>query len=357
MADPYTTLGVEQTATTDDIKRAYRKLSHQYHPDKKTGDEEKFKEVNAAYQVLGDDKKRSQYDQFGSTFEDAGSQGGPPAGFGGFDVNFEDLGINDVFEQFFGRGQARARQSRGEDIGIDLSISFRESATGVTREVTTRLPQACSRCHGNAAEPGTPISECATCSGSGQVSTTRQTMLGTFAQTSVCPECKGEGKKAEKACTQCRGEGREVSDQTLEVEVPAGIADGQAIRLSGKGSAAQRGGITGDLFIKIHVDSDETLRRDGDDVRSIESISFVDAALGTNKSVTTLTGTHELEIPAGTQPDTEFNLADKGFPRLQGGGTGDQRVTIEVVIPQKLSKPQRQALEAFRQAKGKKSLF
>ena len=355
MTDPYTTLGVDKTATADDIKRAYRKLAHQYHPDKESGDEERFKEVNAAYQVLGDEEKRSQYDQFGTTFEDAGA-GGAPGGFGGFNVNFEDLGINDVFEQFFGGGRG-PRQARGDDIGVDITISFQESAAGGKKEVTTRLPQTCSRCSGNAAEPGTPIKECTTCQGSGQVSTTRQTMLGTFAQTTVCPECRGEGKKAEQACTQCRGEGRELREQTLAVDIPAGIADGQTIRLSGKGAAAKRGGQAGDLYVKVHVDADDSLQRDGDEVRSTETISFVEATLGTEREVETLEGKQKLDIPAGTQPNAEFRLSGKGFPHLGSAGRGDHVVTIEVMIPKKLSKQQRQALESFRTAKEKKGLF
>lgn len=366
--DYYNILGVERSATTEDIKRAYRKLAHRYHPDKAGGDEEKFKQVNAAYQVLSDDAKRARYDQFGEAHESAGA--GPFGGFGGFRVDMDDLGgIGDIFEQFFGhstssswsRGGGRARSARqqvrrGADVAIDATVSFVESARGVTKEVSLRLQQTCSHCHGNGAEPGTPIVDCPTCHGRGSVSATRQTMLGTFTQATVCPRCRGEGKEAKKPCRRCRGEGREMTDRALDVSIPAGIADGQTIRLSGKGEAAARGGVPGDLFVNIHVTPHPTLRRDGDDVRSNLAISFADAALGTTENVATLEGSRQLTVPAGTQPDSEIRLAGLGFPHLQGGGRGDHRVTVNVEIPRKLSRQQRVLLEQFKSAK-KRGLF
>lgn len=359
MTDPYAVLGLDRSATADEIKRAYRKLAHKHHPDKKHGNEEQFKEVNAAYQILGDAEKRAKYDRFGSAYEGVAS-GAPGGGFGGFNVDFQDLGINDVFEQFFGgggRGRSSRQTRRGEDVGIDLTISFVESATGVSREVATRLPQACEHCRGNGAEPGTPIKECATCRGAGQVQTTRQTMLGTFSQASICPDCHGEGKRAEQPCKECRGEGRTTRERVLDVEVPAGIADGQTVRLSGKGAVAAHGGIAGDLYINIHVAPDSQLSRSGNDVRSKQSISFVDAALGTTREIPTLKGKSELTIPAGIQPGTQLRLKGKGFPSLQSSARGDHLVTIKVEIPKKLNRAQRDALEAFRSSGKKRGLF
>jgi len=353
-ADYYNVLGVERTATADDIKRAYRKLAHQHHPDKDGGDEEKFKEINAAYQVLSNDQKRAQYDQFGSTFEEAGAGGGPGAGFGGFNVNPEDLGdLGGIFEQFFG-GRANSRSRgvrRGQDVAVDVTISFAEAAQGLIRDVTTRLAQACSRCHGNGAEPGTPIKDCATCQGSGTVNTTRQTMLGVFSQATVCPTCHGDGKQADTPCTKCRGEGRETADRTLEINIPAGIADGQTIRLTGKGEAPPRGGVAGDLYVTVHVAAVDNLVRDGDHVRTTASITFADAALGTTITVPTITGTAELAIPPGTQPGSELTLSGQGFPSLSGSGVGDEIVTVAVEVPKKLSRKQRSLLEQFKQAK------
>lgn len=356
MSDPYSILGVERTADAQEIKRAYRKLAHQHHPDKSGGDESKFKEINAAYQILSDDAKRAQYDRFGETV--TGASGGAGSGFGGFNVDFEDLGVNDIFEQFFGGGRGQRGRSvrRGADVGIDLEITFIESAQGVAREVTTRLQQSCTRCHGNGAEPGTPIKDCATCGGSGHVNTTRQTMLGTFNQTSVCPTCSGDGKQAQTPCTECKGDGREVRERTLEIEVPGGIADGQTIRLAGKGEAPAKGGVPGDLFARVHVQPHSQLRRSGNDIHSTEGVSFAEAALGTSRTVTTLTGKETVTIPAGTQPGAELRLSRQGFPSLSGGGTGDHIITVSVIIPKKLSKKQRELLQEFDGAK-KKGLF
>lgn len=346
--DYYTILGVERTATKEEVKRAYRKLAHQYHPDKSGGDEEKFKQVNAAYQVLSDDQKRAQYDQFGQTFE--GSAGPGP---GGFNVNFEDLGdFGDIFEQFFGGARPRGGRQvrRGDDVAIDITISFLESASGVEQEVTTTLWQACERCHSSGAEPGTPIKECATCRGAGTVTRQQQTMFGAFAQQTICPDCRGEGKKAESPCTQCRGEGRVRAARTLRIDIPAGIADGQTMRLRSKGEVPPRGGVAGDLYATIHVTPHQLLRRDGSNVRTEVTVPFVEAALGTRVSVPTLTGTEaEIKIEPGTQPGTEQVLSQQGFPSLRGGRRGDQVVTINVEIPRKLNKRQRKLLEEFRE--------
>lgn len=362
-ADFYETLGVSRSATQDEIKKAYRKLAHQYHPDKGGGDEEKFKEINRAYEVLGDSQKRSQYDQFGHSFDGSGAGQDPFSGFGGFGnggftINMDDLGgVGDIFDSFFGGGRTRSsRRSKGADLEANIEISFKESATSTTKTIEQRLYTVCSKCNGNGAEPGTPIVTCATCHGSGTITEHMQTPLGTFAQRTVCRTCKGEGKTAKTACSRCAGEGREKTTRTLDVAIPAGIAHGQAIRLSGKGEAAPHGGTPGDLYIHVRVRSDHTMVRDQNDVRSSVSISFVDAALGTQVAIDTLEGKKDLSIPAGTQPKTELRMEGLGFPSLRGGRRGDHITTVNVEIPKRLSRKQKELLQQFREAP-KKGIF
>lgn len=359
--DYYDTLGVARNASAEEIKRAYRKLAHQHHPDKAGGNEEKFKEVNEAYQVLSDEQKRARYDKFGDT---GGSNGGP--GFGGFssqgfNVNFEDLGhMGDIFEQFFGgrtRGEARPTVRRGDDIQIDTTISFLESAHGIAKTINIRLYQPCDHCQGSGAEPNTPIRECQTCRGSGHITSTRQTMLGTFATDVTCPDCRGVGKRPEKPCGSCRGEGRQLRNKKIEFDIPPGIADGQQLRLSGQGEVPAFGGLTGDLYINIHVTPHPKLKREGMNTRSYETVSFAEAALGIERHVETVKGEESLTIPSGTQPGAELRLPGKGFPSPRGGRAGDHLVTIKVEIPKKLSKKQRQLLEEWQGIKQKRGLL
>ncbi len=356
--DYYKVLGVPQTASAEEIKRAYRKLAHQHHPDKAGGSEEKFKEVNEAYQVLSDSEKRARYDRFGSADSGAGF-----GGFGaqGFNVNFEDLGaMGDIFEQFFGgRGGAtgRTRVRRGDDVQIDTTISFLESAHGVDKRVSVRLHQTCEHCQGNGAEPNTPIRQCQTCQGSGTITATRQTMLGAFAQTTACPDCRGVGTRPETPCTICRGEGRQLKAVELTLTIPAGIADGQQLRLTGKGEVPAFGGVPGDVYVVIHVTPHPTLERDGHTVRSKEILSFTEAALGTERAITTVDGEEKLTIPAGTQPGTELRLSGHGFSSVRGGRRGDHVVTVTVEVPRRLSKKQRQLLEELHGLKKKKGLL
>ena len=350
--DYYQTLGVSRTATKDEIKKAYRRLAHQHHPDKSGGDEGKFKALNEAYQVLSDDSKRAQYDQFGDNFDQAGA-----GGFSGFDFSGAGFGgINDIFEQFFrgSSGHTRSQVRRGDDVAVDLAITFEESARGITREVNIRMYQACSRCHGNGAEPGTKIATCATCHGSGEVRTTRETMFGAFSQASVCPDCHGEGKQATQICHQCRGEGRQMSDRKLEIKVPAGIADGQTLEIPGKGEAPARGGVSGNLYVNIHVQPHPVLKRDRNHVRVTQKVSFADAALGTKVKVPTLEGEQELEIPPGTQPSAELKLPNLGFPSVRSSIRGDQIITVEIEVPRKLSRRQKDLLEQLRNSAHKK---
>ncbi|MDA1168842.1 MAG: molecular chaperone DnaJ [bacterium] len=360
----YKILGVEKTATQEEIKKAYRKKAHKHHPDKKGGDEEEFKKVSGAYEVLSDKQKRAQYDQFGSAAPggSGGFGGDPYGGFsqGGFTINMDDLGgMGDIFESVFGGGRSRQAgrgRSRGHDIETDIEISFLESATGVERTIEHRIFDVCSTCHGNGAKPGTPIINCKTCNGQGSVVKNHQTPFGAFSQRAVCQTCRGEGKIAETACETCSGDGREKTNRKLTVNIPAGIADGQSIRLSGKGEAPVKGGMPGDLYVHVHVRPDKVLARDADNVRSRVNISFVDAILGTKLEVTTLHGNKVITIPAGTQPGTNFKLFGEGFPSLQGLSTGDHIVTIAVEIPKKLSRKQKELLEEFRAAP-KKGMF
>ncbi|HLC49136.1 MAG TPA: molecular chaperone DnaJ [Candidatus Andersenbacteria bacterium] len=365
--DYYEILGVSKTATQEEIKKAYRKKAHKHHPDKKGGDEEAFKKVSGAYEVLSDKQKRAQYDQFGSAAggsQGSGFSGDPYGGFsqGGFTINMDDLGgVGDIFESFFG-GSGRSRttgrgRSRGQDVETNVEISFRESAKGVEKTLEHRIFTTCSICHGNGAKPGTPIVSCKTCNGQGSVARTHQTPFGAFSQRTVCQTCRGEGKVAETPCETCRGEGREKTNRKLTISIPAGIADGQSVRLTGKGEAPPAGGGTpGDLYVHVRVASDKVLSRDGDNVRSKVSVSFVDAALGIKLEVSTLHGNKVITIPAGTQPGTNFKLAGEGFPSLQGSAKGDQIVTLAVEIPKKLSRKQKELLEEFRSSP-KKGMF
>lgn len=360
--DFYNVLGVERTATADEVKRAYRRLAHKHHPDKAGGDEEKFKQINEAYQVLSDPKKRSNYDQFGNA-DMGGSSGGsgPFSGFGGqgFDINFNDLGgFSDIFEQMFNGGNGgRRRRPRGEDITVDTEINFYESATGVTKDIKHRTYITCDVCHGEGAKPGTSKVACTTCSGSGTVRQSQRTVFGVFAQTTTCPTCHGEGKYPKEPCPDCRGEGRRMETRTLSVPIPAGIADEQIIRISGKGQAAPQGGTAGDLYVQVHVKPHAILKRRGNDVHVTEHVSFVDAILGTTNTVETLQGKQKITIPAGTQPGATIRLPGAGFPDVEGRGQGDQVITVNIDIPKKVSSEQRQLLEQYKKAKRKKGLF
>ncbi len=355
--DYYQTLGVDRNASAQDVKRAYRRLAQKYHPDREGGDEETFKRVNAAYRVLSDDEKRARYDRFGHSFEQAGGFGG---GGPDININFDDFGhIGSIFEQFFGggAGPAAARREgvrRGDDIAVDATVSFAESARGAKKTLQHRVYQKCPRCRGNRAEPGTPLRSCPDCAGTGTTSSARRTMLGTFMQRVVCETCRGEGKRAETPCSQCRGEGRVMEDRVLEMNIPAGIADGQTVRVSGQGAAGPGGAPPGDLYVTVHVTPHRVLKRDGFNVRSGVEIPFTDAALGASLKVETLDGEKELKIPAGTQPGTEFTLPGLGFSRLDGSGPGDHVITVKVVIPKRLSRQQRKLLAQLRNAKERK---
>ncbi|MFA5926484.1 MAG: molecular chaperone DnaJ [Parcubacteria group bacterium] len=367
--DYYNILGVGKNATDDEIKKAYRKLAHQHHPDKAGGDEAKFKEVNEAYQVLSDKEKRSQYNQFGQTFEQAQSQGGS-SGFNGFrdfsssedgfEFNFgsggqgfsgfEDV-FGDIFQQAgFGRRSRRnTRRYRGEDIQMDVEITFLEMAEGIEREIELYKRGKCSRCGGDGVEPGSKKIECPTCKGSGEVQTARRTILGTFQQVTVCPECQGEGRIPEKKCKKCGGDGRTREYEKTKFKIPAGIKDGQTIRLEGMGEAGEKGGEAGDLYINVHVLPDKRFSREGDDIQGVARISFSQAALGDKISVDTIEGEIKLKIPAGTQSGEIFRLKGKGVKHLSRFGHGDHYIKIQVETPRNLTREQREILEKLKE--------
>ncbi len=346
--DYYNVLGVSKNATQDEVKKAFRKKAHEYHPDKKTGDEAKFKEANEAYQVLGDKQKRAQYDQFGTADFGAGGFGG--GGFGGFsqggvNINMDDLG--DIFGDIFGGGRSRggARARRGRDIKMILNLDFLDAVFGVEKEINLKKKITCTKCKGNGAEPGTPIETCKTCGGSGQVTKTQRSFLGNIQMQTTCADCRGEGKTITKKCSKCAGTGVHDEVVNFKTKIPAGIDDGETIRLQGHGEASAPGGTAGDLYLEIRIKNDKRFDRDGNDIRTTAKISFTQATLGDKIDIETVDGSLKLKIPAGTQPGTIFKLKDKGVPSLHGRGRGDQLVKVQVEVPKKLSRKQKKLLE------------
>ncbi|TAK03602.1 molecular chaperone DnaJ [Patescibacteria group bacterium] len=340
--DYYQLLGVSKSASADEVKAAFRKLAHQYHPDKPGGNAEKFKEINAAYQVLGDAEKRQKYDQFGSAAFENGGNGGSP--FGGYDFSgFQQGGgvdLGEMFGDMFGFGGNRQR--RGADVRVDAELSFKDAAFGVERAFTLTRTLSCERCGGTGGEPGGKMKTCDECAGKGVKVHMQRTILGNIQTKSACGPCHGDGEIPEKKCTTCSSTGLDRAQKTLTVEIPAGVEDGATLRVRGEGEAT-RGGQPGDLHIRIHVEPDRRFEREGDTLFSQEKIGFTQAALGAKIDAQTLDGTVELTIPPGTQGGTQFRLRGKGI----GGrrGRGDQIVTVEVVTPTKLSKEQRKLLE------------
>lgn len=356
--DYYKILGVDKGASDDEIKKAYRRLAHKHHPDKSGGDEAKFKEINEAYQVLSDKTKRSQYDQFGQTFNQSGGGG---QGFGGFDFSgfggfgdqqggFEFGGgdFSDIFSDIFGGGRGKSRQRAGQDIQVDVEISFMEMVEGVKKEFRLYKRVVCDRCHGTGGEPGEKEETCPTCKGSGKVQKTVRSMFGTFSQTSTCPTCHGKGKIYSKKCSKCGGDGRVRQEEIVQVEIPAGIFSGQTISVRGKGEAGEQGAPAGDLYVNVHVHPHEKFKREEFDILSTEKISFSQAALGDKIEVETVDGKVKMKIPDGTQSGELFRIRDKGVPRLGGRGRGDHLVKIIVEIPKKLSREQKKLIEQLR---------
>lgn len=352
--DFYAVLGLSKHASADDIKKAYRQMSKESHPDKHKGDKEaerKFKEVNEAYEVLGNPEKKKRYDQFGTADAGAGFGGGN----GGFDFSgFQSGGFGDIFESFFGGsgGRGAAHEERGGDKEIELTINFADVVTGLAQKISLRRLRACANCKGSGAEPGTKVVTCSECSGTGQVTRSAQSFFGTIQQRFVCPKCQGSGRIPESPCRTCKGEGRVQETSEVEVRIPAGIDHGQTLRLRGEGDAGRTGTAAGDLFVHIRVRPDPHFERDGDDVRMVAPLSALDAILGTELSVETVHGPVTLRIPEGTQPDQVFRLKGKGLPILQTSRMGDHYVTVRVEIPKKVSREERKLLEEWRKMKG-----
>lgn len=355
--DYYEVLGVGKDATEQEIKKAYRRLARQFHPDVNKDDpdaEAKFKEVSEAYQVLSDPEARARYDQYGHAAFDrtAGGGGGfDPFGAGGFGGGFG--GFEDIFDMFFGGERRRpAGPRQGADLRYDMEISFEEAAFGVETEIEIPRTEVCPHCRGNQAEPGTPIRPCPQCGGTGELRQARETPFGRFVNVQPCGRCRGEGKVVETPCKECRGAGAVHRRRKIKVKIPAGVDDGFRVRLAGEGEAGERGGPPGDLYVFISVRPHEIFTRHGNDIACEIPISFTQAALGDEIEVPTLSGRAKLKVPEGTQSGTRFRLRGHGVQDARGYGKGDQYVTVRVVTPTRLSARQRELLKEFAAAGG-----
>jgi molecular chaperone DnaJ len=346
--DYYVVLGVERHATDDEIKRAYRTLARRYHPDANPGDpaaEARFKEISVAYETLRDPERRRRYDMFGP--ERAGAGAGAE-GFGG---------LGDLFDAFFGgdpfsgRGGAPG-PAAGADAEAVLDLTLAEAVFGATKPLDVRLPVACGECEGSGCGPGTHPARCDACGGVGQVRQVRRSILGQIVTAGMCPQCSGAGTVIPSPCSTCRGDGRVVADRRLDVEVPAGIDDGQRLRLAGRGAAAPRGGAPGDLFVHVRVAPHPEFARHGNDLLHVRAISVAQAVLGTACTIDTLDGPEELVVPAGTQPGRVFTLRNRGVPVLQGRGRGDLLVQVDVAIPTELDDEEVELYRALARARG-----
>ena len=348
--DYYEVLGVSRTATDEELKKAYRRLARQYHPDvnKSADAEAKFKEINEAYEVLRDSEKRAAYDRYGH----AGVQG---AGFGDFQ-GFGFGGLSDIFEEFFGFGTrtSAARQGpvRGADLRTQIVLTFEEAVFGVEKEIEITRREQCPNCGGSGAEPGTQPRRCPECNGRGEVRRVQQSLFGSFVNVATCPRCGGRGEVVGTPCSECRGEQRVSVTKRLVVTIPAGVDDGTQIRLAGEGEAGLRGGPPGNLYVGLRVQPHRYFRRNENDILLDLNISFVQAALGDKIKVPTLDGEETLVIPAGTQTGTSFRLRGKGVPYLQQGGRGDQIVTVHIQTPTKLTAQQKKLLKELGESLG-----
>lgn len=355
--DPYAILGIERSASQDDVKKAYRALSKEWHPDRHKGDkaaEEKFKEINQAYEILSDPEKRRMFDQFGARGGPGGSGG--PGGMGGFDFSqFQgaDFGsFGDIFESFFGGGRTQPQRDRGQDREVEISVPLARVVAPVEQTISTRTLRKCATCDGSGAQSGSSLVSCKGCGGTGQVTRTAQTIFGTVQQRAVCPQCQGSGKIPEKACGTCGGEGRNAEKTDVTVQIPAGIDDGQTLRVTGGGDAGRRGAPAGDLYVHVRVTPDDRFERSGPDIRSLLTVHALDAILGTERDVETVHGTVRVEVPEGTQPGQVLRVKGKGLPVLGSSRMGDHYVTVEVEIPAKISRAERKILEEWRAARG-----
>ena len=360
--DYYEVLGVSRGASEDEIKKAYKKMARKYHPDLNPGDktaEEKFKEVNEAYEVLSDADKKARYDQYGHAGVDPNFGAG---GFGGgFDGSFDFGDLGDIFGSFFGGGFGGGRRTnpnapqRGESIRMSIAISFEEAAFGCEKAVTVERYETCDTCHGNGCAPGTSPEVCPDCHGTGTVQVRRQTPMGVFATSSPCPKCGGKGRIIHQPCKDCRGSGMVRKKKTIQASIPAGIDNGQTISIRGQGNAGKNGGPAGDLLITITVRPHELFRREGTSVLCEAPITFTQAVLGAELEIPTIDGKVKYTLPEGTQSGTTFRLKGKGIPSINGRGRGDQYVTVYIETPKNLNKEQKEALKKFAETMGERN--
>jgi molecular chaperone DnaJ len=333
MKDYYEILGVSREASKEDIKKAYYKLAHKYHPDK-GGDEKKFKEISEAYHVLSDETKRSNYDRFGQ------------ADTAGFESNWQNFDFGDIFNNFFTGGRTQKDNRRGQDIQVEIEITLEDVIKGTEKSFNLSKDIPCDRCHGSGAEPGSEIKECPTCKGTGEVRKVSQTIFGAFAMSSPCPDCHGEGKVAEKTCQKCRGYGRVKGEEKIDVRIPPGVSFGQKLVLSGKGETGIRGGRNGDLYIHLFVKPNSVFQRRGDDLYTSVDISLTTSILGGEVDVLLPEGGEvSLKVPAGTDSGKVLRISNKGIPHFSSHGRGNLYVQLKVKTPKKLTRKQRQIIE------------
>jgi len=356
--DYYEILQIKKNASQEEIKKAFHKLAHKYHPDK-GGDEKKFKEINEAYQVLSDKTKRAQYDQFGRVFD--GQPGPGTDGFSGFnwawgnkgqqEVEFDLGDLGDIFGEMFGFGQQRNTRDnrRGKDIQVDIEIPLEKTLIDFTEKINLSKYVICNRCSGKGSEPGTKIKECVACRGTGKVQQIKKTIFGSFTTVGICPECKGEGIIPEKPCNVCKGEGRIKAQETIEIKIPAGVDTNQIIKIGEKGEAGRKGQKAGNLYIRILVKKHPIFERREDDLFTTINIKFSQAVLGEQVELKTIDGTNILlEIPQGTESGKILRISGKGIPHFQGHGRGNLYVEIKIITPKKISKSQKKILEELK---------
>ncbi len=358
--DYYKILGIEKGASTEEVKKAFKKMAMQHHPDRPGGDEKKFKEANEAFQVLSNDEKRQKYDQFGSDFEQQGGFGGGASwedfmraarGQGGGQADFGGVDLGDIFGDLFGGGfggggRSRGqRQARGRDIQVDVEMDLKEVVYGIEREISLRKQSTCDVCNGSGGEPGSKLDTCATCQGQGQIVQQQRTFLGVMQTVAVCPDCQGRGQKTSKKCKHCGGDGILSKQTTIKVKIPAGIDEGESIRLTGYGEAAPHGGTSGDLYVRAHIRAHKGLQREGFDIYSEKEISFVQAVLGDKVEVETIDGIVNLVIPEGIESGQLIKIKGKGVTHLGRSSRGDQLVKIKIRVPRRLSRDARKKLE------------
>ena len=350
--DYYEVLGVSKTATEDELKKAYRRLAKQYHPDLHPDDKEaeaRFKELNEAYAVLSDSNSRAKYDQFGHAGVDPNFGAG--GGWSGFEGGFADFDLGSIFDSFFGGGgassRARTGPQKGESLRASVMISFEEAAFGCEKEITVNRMETCDDCGGTGSAKGTTAEVCSECHGSGTIRTQRQTPMGVFSSTTTCPKCHGTGKIILQPCKTCKGAGSVRRQRKIAVNIPAGIDDGQVISLRGQGNSGKRGGPAGDLLISVGVRPHPLFKREGNAVYCEAPITFTQAALGAELEIPTIDGKVKYTLPEGTQTGTTFRLRGKGIPNLHGKGRGDQYVTVVVEVPRNLTQTQKDHLRKF----------